>query len=278
MPVAPHEFQYLSTLLRSSAGLVLDAGKEYLVEARLAPLATTEGFKSLNEMIATARISPINGMHRKIVDAMTTNETSFFRDFHPFETLRTNIFPALIARRASRRTLNIWCGAASTGQEPYSIAMVMHEHFPWLSNWTVRMLATDLNTEVLDRARSGRFRQLEVNRGLPAPLLVKYFHKRATLWEIRDEIRRMVDFREMNLATSWPSMPRLDLVFLRNVMIYFDTDMKRTILGKIRSLLEPDGYLFLGSSETTINLDDQFEPVTLDKTTCYKLKSNGTVP
>lgn len=276
MPVSPSEFQFLQTLLRNQAGLVLDNGKEYLVEARLAPLARIEGFATFNQMLDTLKNKPVNGMHKKVVDAMTTNETSFFRDLHPFETLRKEILPVLITRRANERRLSIWCGAASTGQEPYSIAMVLREHFPFLSSWNVKMLATDLNTEVLDRARSGRYRQMEVNRGLPAPLLVKYFRERATLWEIHEEIRKMVEFREMNLTTAWPAMPRMDVVFLRNVMIYFDVEMKKAILAKIRALLAPDGYLFLGGAETSVNLDDQFEPVTLGRATCYRLCSRSS--
>ena len=251
--------------------MVLDKGKEYLVEARLMPLARAEGFNTFNEMIETMKKSLNSGIHKKVVEAMTTNETSFYRDLHPFESLRTLILPSLISRRAKERRLNFWCGAASTGQEPYSISMLLKEHFPTLSTWDVKFLATDLNTEVLDRARTGRYRQMEVNRGLPAPLLVKYFTEKSTLWEVREEIRKMVEYKEMNLAENWLPMPKLDVVFLRNVMIYFDIDMKKKILGKIRSLLAPDGYLFLGGAETTVNLDDQFEPVVFGRATCYRL-------
>jgi chemotaxis protein methyltransferase CheR len=273
MPVTPSEFSYIQTLIRNHAGLVLDPGKEYLVDSRLDPLARSEGFATIGAMLEKIRLQPLNGTHRKIVDAMTTNETSFFRDIHPFEALKKEIVPGLISRRASERQLNIWCGAASTGQEPYSIAILLREHFPLLASWKIRMLATDINNEVLERARSGRYRQMEVNRGLPAPLLVKYFKDNASIWEIREDIRAMIEFREMNLIQTWWPMPKLDLVFLRNVMIYFDVETKKMILGKIRSLLSPDGFLFLGSAETTLNLDDNFESVMFGKVMCYRLRS-----
>lgn len=271
MAVSVSEFEYLKTLLYKQAGLVLDPGKEYLVEARLMPLARTEGYATFNVMIDTMKKTPVGEIHKKVVEAMTTNETSFYRDLHPFESLKNLILPGLISRRAKERRLNFWCGAASTGQEPYSISMMLREHFPAVLSWDFKFLATDLNTEVLDRARLGRYRQMEVNRGLPAQLLVKYFKERATLWEIHEDIRKMVDYREMNLAETWLPMPKLDVVFLRNVMIYFDIEMKKTILKKIRSMLAPDGYLFLGGAETTVNLDDGFEPVVYGRSTCYRL-------
>lgn len=270
MAVQHTDYQYLQSLLYDYAGLVLDRGKEYLVQARLEPLARTEGFPTLGGMLESVRNRPINGIHRKIVDAMTTNETSFFRDYFPFEALRNHVLPEIINLRTPQRQLNIWCGAASTGQEPYSIAMTLKEHFPLLAKWNVRLIATDINVEVLDRAKAGRYRQIEVNRGLPAPLLIKYFRERSAMWEIREDIRGMVDFREMNLVKNWPIFPRFDIVFLRNVMIYFDVETKRTILGKIRSLLSPDGYLFLGNAESTLNLDDRYERAVFGKVVCYK--------
>jgi chemotaxis protein methyltransferase CheR len=270
MPVTQSEFQYVQSLVRGYAAIVIDAGKEYLVESRLGTLARDEGFETIGRMIESIRNKPINGMHRKVVDAMTTNETSFFRDIHPFEIMRKELFPRIIAKRRTERRLNIWCGAASTGQEPYSVALMLRDYFPELAGWSVRILATDINGEVLARARAGRFRQMEVNRGLPAPMLVKYFRERATMWELADEIRSMVDFREMNLAVPWPQMPKPDLVLLRNVMIYFDVPMKKEILGRIHSILAPDGYLLLGSAETTLNLDERFHREVFGKVVCYR--------
>jgi len=266
------DFDYVRRLVREQAAIVLEPGKEYLVEARLHTLARKENFGSLDDLLAQLQNGPQNGLHRKVVDAMTTNETSFFRDIHPFEALRKCILPQLLARQGSERQLNVWCGAASTGQEPYSFLMLIQEHFPELFAWDFKFIATDLCAEVLDRARAGRFSQLEVNRGLPARLLVKYFSPRGTEWEISEDLRRRVIFSEVNLVKDWPWLPPLDIVFLRNVLIYFSVESKKTILAKIRRLLRPGGYLLLGGTETTFNLDDAFERVVFDKTTCYRVK------
>jgi chemotaxis protein methyltransferase CheR len=267
------DFDYIRKFVREESAIVLEPGKEYLVESRLQTLARKENFASIDALISKLRVGPTNGLHRKVVDAMTTNETSFFRDIHPFESLRKSILPELMARRASQRQLHLWCGAASTGQEIYSVLMLISEHFPELLKWDFKFIATDLCGEVLARAKSGRFNQLEVNRGLPATLLVKYFSRHGGEWEIREDLRRLVEFREMNLVKEWSFLPGLDIVFLRNVMIYFDIDTKKAILAKIRRLLRPDGCLLLGGAETTINVDDAFERVVIDKTTCYRVKS-----
>lgn len=278
------DFDYVRHFVRGQAAIVLEPGKEYLVESRLLTLARRENLPSIEDLVARLRSSPRGDLHRKVIDAMTTNETSFFRDIHPFETLRKSILPELIARRASERQLNIWCGAASTGQEPYTIMMVIAEHFPELLNWNFKFVATDISTDVLARARSGRFSQLEVNRGLPASLLVKYFVRQGAEWEFRPELRRRVEFREMNLVADWNGLPQLDLIFLRNVLIYFDLETKRSILAKARRLLRPGNYLLLGGAETTFNIDDAFERVVLEKTICYRLPDstpagrNGTAP
>lgn len=270
----PADFDHVCRFVRDQAAIVLEPGKEYLVESRLMTLVRKENLGTVEALIAQLRSDPQNGLHRKVLDAMTTNETSFFRDIHPFETLRKMLLPELIARRAAKKQLHLWCGAASTGQEPYTVMMTVAEHFPDLLKWDMKFIATDLSQEVLARARSGRFSQLEVNRGLPATLLVKYFSRQGTEWEFREDLRRRVDFRELNLVKDWPWMPRLDLIFLRNVLIYFDLETKKTILAKVRRLLQPGGYLLLGGAETTINLDDNFERVRLDKTTCYRVKQS----
>ena len=266
------DFDYIRNFVRDQAAIVLEPGKEYLVESRLQTLAREENLNSLDALIGKLRADPKNGLHRKVVDAMTTNETSFFRDFHPFEALRKSLLPELMARRAQERQLHYWCGAASTGQEPYSVLMLLAEHFPELLQWDFKFIATDLCGKVLARARSGRFNQLEVNRGLPAPLLVKYFVRQGAEWEFREDLRRRVEFRELNLVKDWPCLPLLDIVFLRNVMIYFDVETKKAILANARRLLRPGGYLLLGGAETTFNVDDAFERVTFDKTSCYRVK------
>lgn len=276
MAITPTEFEYVQTLIQQRAGIVVEAGKEYLVESRLVPLAQQEGFASLQEFLGVLRANPLDPLHRKLVQAMTTNETLFFRDVRPFELLRDKIVPELIARRAAERRLTFWCAASSTGQEPYSVAMLLREHFPELQVWNVRFVASDLSVDALARAIRGRYTQLEVNRGLPARLLVKYFTKHGEEWQIRDEIRRAIEFRELNLAEPWSFLPRLDVIFMRNVLIYFSLETKREILRKAARLLGPDGYLFLGGAETTLNIADEFEPVSEGKATCYRVKRSGT--
>jgi len=274
MPISAAEFDYVRTLIRERAGIALEPGKEYLVESRLDPLARLEGFPTLTHFISSLKTSPLAGsLHHKVVQAMTTNETSFFRDVRPFEVLKTLVLPELVAKRSAQRALNFWCAAASTGQEPYTVAMVMREALPTLlPTWNVRFIATDISTEVLARAIQGRYSQLEVNRGLPASLLVKYFQQEGSEWQIKAEIRRMVEFREINLTEPWSTLPPMDVVFMRNVLIYFSVETKKSILAKVRQLLKPGGFLFLGSSETTLNLDDGFDPVPADRTACYRLR------
>jgi chemotaxis protein methyltransferase CheR len=191
---------------------------------------------------------------------------------HPFEALRTKVLPDLIAARAAQRTLRIWCGACSTGQEPYSLSMLLREKFPELATWKVSILCTDLSGDVLARAKAGSYSQLEVNRGLPALMLVKYFTRQGDAWEIKEEVRRPLEFKELNLAKAFPVLPRFDLVMLRNVLIYFDVETKKAILGRIRRVMAPDAFFFLGAAETTLNLDDAFISVPVGKTVCYRLR------
>ncbi|MBL9201897.1 MAG: protein-glutamate O-methyltransferase CheR [Opitutaceae bacterium] len=273
--MSPADFDYIRAYVREQAAIVLEPGKEYLVESRLFTLARKENLASVDALIAKIR-AEIGGrgpLHRKVVDAMTTNETSFFRDIHPFDTLRKELLPDLMRRRGADRKLAIWCGAASTGQEPFSVMMLIAEHFPELLKWDFKFVATDLCTEVLARAKAGRFTQLEVNRGLPATHLVKYFTRVGNEWEFKAELRNRVTFQELNLVKEWPPLPMVDIVFLRNVLIYFDVETKRMILGKIGRMLRPGGSLFLGGAETTIGVDDNFQRVVVDKTTCYRLKA-----
>jgi len=272
------DFDYVRKYVRAQAAIVLEPGKEYLVESRLLTLSRKESLGSVDELMTRLRAEPGGALHRKVVDAMTTNETSFFRDIHPFDALRKWILPEVIARRAAERKLSLWCGAASTGQEPYSVLMLIAEHFPALLTWDLRFIATDLSTDVLTRARSGRFSQLEVNRGLPATLLVKHFSRQGVEWEVKPELRRRVEFREMNLLSEWSLLPPVDVIFLRNVLIYFDVETKKGILAKTRRVLRPGGYLLLGGAETTLNVDDAFERVTYDKTTCYRIGGVGGTP
>jgi chemotaxis protein methyltransferase CheR len=264
------DFQFMQQLLRARSGIVLDPGKEYLLETRLLPIVRSEKLDSVSALIGRLRQPGNDRLVKLVVEAMTTNETSFFRDYHPFETLRTTILPELARQRAGERRLSIWCGAASTGQEPYSLAMIVKELGSTFAGWKLDILATDLSDDVLDRAREGLYSQLEVNRGLPAPLLVKYFQQEGLSWRLKPEVRRMVTYRKLNLLEPFSSLPAMDLILMRNVLIYFDFATKQDILGRMRKVLRPDGYLFLGGAETTVNIDDAYARVCFGKTVCYQ--------
>lgn len=270
MSISPVDFDYLRRLMREQTAIVLDAGKEYIAESRLANLVSQEGFASLTELLHQLRANSFNGLHRKVVNAMTNNETWFFRDVLPFQALKGRIIPDLIAARSNEKTLRIWSAACSAGQEPYSIAMSLQENFPELRQWRVQIVATDICSSILEKAERGRYSQLEINRGLPAALLSRYFTREGIEWEISREIRNRVEFRVMNLSEPWPSMPSMDIVFLRNVLIYFDVEMKKSILARVRRVLRPDGYMFMGGAETTLNLDDRFERVQYESTAYYR--------
>jgi chemotaxis protein methyltransferase CheR len=271
MAIAAADFDYVRTLVCQSSGIVLDHGKEYLVESRLGPLARRLQLPSIAAVVEGLRKGHNAALTNSVIEAMTTNETTFFRDVAPFDALRTGVLPRLIEARQSARSLRIWCAASSTGQEPYSLAMLLAEHFPALESWDVSIMASDLSTDVLDRARTGRYSQLEVNRGLPATFLVKYFDKQGAEWQLKDYIRKRVTFQQLNLIKAWPYMPALDIVLIRNVMIYFDVETKRDILGRIRRLLRSDGFLFLGAAETTLTLDASFERMQFERAGCYRL-------
>lgn len=263
---------YVCTMVRERSAIELEASKSYLIEARLLPLAKQHGFVSTNEFIQGVRGKRQPDLERRVVEAMTTNETSFFRDTHPFTALRTKILPALCTSRANSRSLNIWSAACSTGQELYSIAMLIHEHFPNLTTWNLRLVGTDLSEEVLNRAREGKFSQIEVNRGLPAQLLLKYFERQGMNWHVNPNLRALATFTKLNLIERWPSLPQMDVVFLRNVLIYFSPETKRNILRKVREVMAPHAILFLGAAETTMGLDSSFDRVEGDQCVYYRIK------
>lgn len=263
---------YIRELVLKESAIVLDTSKGYLIESRLSPVARQNGLCSLDDLVETLIRRPNPELRRQVVEALTTNETSFFRDLHPFELLRAVVLPELVNRRGAQRTLTIWSAACSTGQEPYTIAILLREQFPQLSNWRIKILASDLSQQVLDRAKQGIFSQNDVNRGLPAPQLVKYFTREGTNWRIKDEIRQAVEFFPMNLIGTWPTLPPVDVVFLRNVLIYFDSPTKKMILDRARRLLPADGFLFLGGAETTLNLHDGFQRLQHERGVCYRLR------
>ena len=266
MTLTTTEFDYIRDLVRKQSAIVLEPGKEYLVESRLLPLARQLGADGIGGIVTRLQ----RGEHKlveQVVDAMTTNETSFFRDQHPFEALRTKVVPELLASRPGGK-LNIWCGASSSGQEPYTIAMVLQDCFAGSSS----ILATDISEQMLFRTREGRYSQLEVNRGLPVTMLVRNFDKVGTDWQVKQNLRSMITTRNINLNQPLPLMGPFDIVFMRNVLIYFDTATKTRVLQQIRKLIRPDGYLFLGGAESTLTLDDAWERVVLDRATAYRLK------
>jgi chemotaxis protein methyltransferase CheR len=264
-------FNYVRTLVHGQSAMVLEPGKEYLVELRLEALARLGGFGSVQAMVDAMRSSHPGPLHRLAAEAMTNNETLFFRDPRVFSMLKSHILPALTARPSSERTLNIWCAACSTGQEPYSLAMLLREA-PSCVGWKINLLASDFSNEALARARAGRYSQFEVNRSLPAPMLMKYFKQHRGAWEISPQLQQVIQFEQINLTQPWPALPMMDLIVLRNVLIYFDAETRRKILGKAARLLAPGGYLVLGTSESTMHLDAGFEAVSFDGTTCFRVK------
>jgi chemotaxis protein methyltransferase CheR len=213
-------------------------------------------------------------VHRRIVDALTTNETSFFRDGEPFTAMTGMVLPELLTSRSTTRHLRVWSAACSSGQEAYTLAMQLHDNLP--HGWTYEILGTDISTEVLARAEAGRYSQLEVNRGLPAAALVKHFERVGSHWQVSPNLRKNVSFRRLNLAAALPALGHFDVIFLRNVLIYFDVATKRAVLERVGSLLKPDGWLFLGSAETTIGIDDRFDRVATGRTSAYRLRSAAT--
>ncbi|MBO9521511.1 MAG: protein-glutamate O-methyltransferase CheR [Nocardioidaceae bacterium] len=266
------DFHYISKLVRDRAAIVLEPGKEYLIESRLLPLVRERGHDSITDLVADLQRAPHAALRDEVVEAMTTNETSFFRDGAPFQALTERVLPELIRARAAERSLNIWSAACSSGQEVYSIAMTVRDVLAADPHWRVRLLATDLSQQMLTRTREGCYSQLEVNRGLPAAALVRHFRRDGLSWRISDDLRQMIDTRSLNLAEEWPVLPSMDVVFLRNVLIYFDTEVKRQILARVRRVLRPDGFLFLGGAETTLNLDDSFERLQIGRATAYRLR------
>ncbi|TMI98919.1 MAG: protein-glutamate O-methyltransferase CheR [Alphaproteobacteria bacterium] len=258
--MTPLDYDFLRKLLKERSGLVLSADKQYLVESRLTPLVRKAGLASLGELAAKLKGND-ERLIVDVVEAMTTNESFFYRDKIPFDHFREAILPGLLSARAMQRRIRIWCAAASTGQEPYSLAMCIREMKEKLGGWRIELVATDLSTEVLEKARAGVYSQFEVQRGLPIQMLVKYFAQVGDTWQIAPDIRAMVQFRPLNLLADFTSLGRFDVIFCRNVLIYFDQETKIGVLNRIGRVLEPDGYLVLGAAETVVGLTDAFKLV-----------------
>jgi len=256
--VTPLDYDFLRRLLKERSGLDLSADKQYLVESRLIPLARRAGMPGIAELVAKIK-GGAEALTTDVVEAMTTNETFFFRDKIPFDHLRETILPALVQARGSRRSLRIWCAASSTGQEPYSIAMCVKE-FGGLAGWRVEIVATDLSQEVLEKSKAALYSQFEVQRGLPIQLLVKHFVQVGELWQLNADIRAMVQHRQLNLLQDFSHLGTFDVIFCRNVLIYFDQDTKAGIFDRLSRMLEPDGVLLLGAAESVVGISDAFKP------------------
>jgi len=247
-------FAYLTALIKERSGLLVPQDKTYLLEARLAPIVRQHGMNGLDDLVLAIRGAFPEALIGKVVDAMTTNETSFFRDKGPFDALRTSVLPGLITRRATQRVLRIWSAACSTGQEPYSLAMLLRDQFPVLKEWRLEIVATDISPTVLDRAREGVFSAFEVQRGMPIQLLVKHFEQVGQDWHIRPELRAMIDFRPANLLGDITALGFFDVILCRNVLIYFDLPTKTGVLDRMSKMLAPDGALLLGSAESVFGI------------------------
>jgi chemotaxis protein methyltransferase CheR len=271
MTLSQSDFAFVSALVRREASIVLAPGKEYLVEARLIPVARQVGAASVGAFLADLQRRPNPAHQRRIIDALTTNETSWFRDREPFNALADVVVPELVKTRAAARQVRLWSAASSSGQEAYSLAITLQESLP--PGWSYEIMGSDISTEMISRAESAEYSQVEVNRGLPASQLVQYFERSGAHWRVTPTLRRNVTFRLMNLTAPLPAMPQFDVIFLRNVLIYFDVATKRTVLRNVARLLRPDGWLFLGAAETTIGIDDNYERVAAGRTSAYRIRS-----
>lgn len=270
-PISAGDFEYVRSLVREKTAVALDDTKVYLVNARLLPIARNAGIPSVVDLIRHLRSRPLGELHTHAVEAIVTTETSFFRDFVPFEALRQEVIPEIMeGQRGSSRSLTIWSAGCSSGQEPYSIAMMLRESFPELCTWSTRLFASDVSMGMLERSKSGTYSQTEVNRGLPARMMVKYFRQQGATWRVNREIRDMVSFFHHNLARDILSLPPVDILAMRNVLIYFDVETKRIVLDRIRRHLKPGGLLMLGTAETTLNLDERFQRVRVGRAVFYR--------
>jgi chemotaxis protein methyltransferase CheR len=258
--VKPQDFEFLAGMLRDKSGLTLTQDKVYLLESRLTPLARKRGLDTLDALIQKLRFSRDDALIKEVTEAMTTNESFFFRDNTPFDLFKNHVLPAIEKSRPGKR-LRIWCAAASTGQEPYSLAILLRENWQKWQGWNIEIIGTDLSTQVLEKAKVATYSQFEVQRGLPIQLLIKYFRQDGDVWRLNDEIRNMVTFRPFNLLSSFAGMGTFDVIYCRNVLIYFDQPTKKDVLERMHATMAPDGTLFLGAAETVLGITDKLRPV-----------------
>ena len=266
--MTPTEYEYLRKFLKDNSGLDLSADKQYLIESRLLPLARKAGLSGIPELVQKLQ-GGSSALITSVVEAMTTNETFFFRDKVPFDHFRDTIMPEVLKARAGRRSVRIWCAAGSTGQEPYSLAMTLKEMSAALSGWRIEIVATDLSQEVLEKAKAGVYSQFEVQRGLPIQMLMKHFKQTGETWQVNPELRAMIQHRQLNLLQDFSHLGTFDVIFCRNVLIYFDQETKINIFNRLARQIEPDGFLVLGAAETVVGLTDTFRPIA-DRRGLYK--------
>lgn len=259
--MSPEDFDYIRKLVKEKSGLVLTEKKAYLLESRLMPVARKRGMKGLGDLCVEMRAKKDDDVIREVTEAMTTNESFFFRDIKPFDLFRDSILPQLIESRSARKSFRIWCAAASSGQEPYTLAMILKDASAKLAGWKYEIIGTDISTEILRKAESGRYTQFEVQRGLPVQLLVKYFKQDGDKWLIDSSLKEMIKFKEFNLLDNLTPLGKFDVVYCRNVLIYFDQETKTKVLDRISELLPEDGLLILGGAETVVGISDKFKPV-----------------
>ena len=257
----PQDFEFISTLLKDRSGLVLTPDKSYLLESRLMPVARKREMKGLDELIAHIRSTKQEALILEVTEAMTTNESFFFRDIKPFDIFKDTVLPHLIKTRGGGKSFKIWCAAASSGQEPYSLSIVLRDAAAKLPGWRTSIVGTDISHDILAKAKAGVYSQFEVQRGLPIQQLLKYFTKKDEMWEAKQEVRDLVTYKYFNLLNDLTPLGKCDVVFCRNVLIYFDQETKGKVLDQIAKLLPPDGVLFLGGAETVLGITEKFKPL-----------------
>lgn len=256
----PEDFDFIAAILKEESGLVLSRDKAYLMESRLLPVARKNNLKNLEELVNVVR-GKDKSLLKDVIEAMTTNESFFFRDTRPFDQFRKIVLPHMLENRAAKKSFKIWCAACSSGQEPYSLAMILKEEAAKLAGWKIDIVATDLSTEILSKAKEGKYSQFEVQRGLPVQLLIKYFKKEGDGWVIDPSIKSMVSYKEFNLLNDYKGLGSFDVVFCRNVLIYFDQETKTKVLSKVSDVMVKDGFLYLGGAETVLGISDKFKPL-----------------
>jgi len=268
----PADYEFVSHFLQRASGLSTGAGQEYLVRSRLVQLAATLGFDDFDQLVSELRRGQDRQLSTAVTEAMTTNETSFFRDKTPFDDLKKTLIPGLIQARANLKKLRVWCAAAATGQEPYSLLMLLEEAFPELKQWSIELVATDIAQTMVDRAREGIYTQFEVQRGLPIQHLVKYFSQVPSGWQVKEALRQRIVWQRLNLLDAFESLGTFDLVLCRNVLIYFEVPVKRNVLDRIARQLRPDGFLVLGAAETVLGICERFERASICASAVYAVR------